>query len=545
MTIFLFFIVWYILESVSLFFLFPKAGVPGWKGLVPGLNFVEWCKIIGQPTWHAALLLIPIVNIFVYAGMEVDMVRSFGRFRFWHSALAVIYSPIIFWMIAKSKDTYLGPTVPKENLFRDQLTEAYKKNDKIAISRLEKNNPYKKGGLREWVEAVVFAVFAAAFIRMFLIEAYVIPTSSMEGSLLVGDFLFVSKAHYGIRTPQTVLQIPLLHNRIPYFDTESYLRDPSLPYYRLPALESVERNAPFVFNYPPGDSVFITPERTFDKFLLDKKPENYSYLQGVPMTTRPMDKEDFYIKRCVAVAGDTLEIKDRQVYINGARVRNPSHLQYTYQITGSYSVSKLEDIGVHIEDRRDYQQGYFNLDSLQVEKIKAFGGDVKIVLRSPDDSGLELPADGASERPSSNIPKAPVKRHVDVSMFPHDTAHFKWALDNYGPLYIPKKGATVQLTPENIAIYRRLIPVYENNTLEEKNGKFYINGQETTSYTFKHNYYWAMGDNRHNSEDSRFWGFVPEMNVVGKPLFIWFSTKNGSMSNGINWSRIFTTANKM
>ena len=520
MTILIFIILWYILECISLYLLFPKANIPAWKALVPGLNFVEWCKIIGQPTWHAALLLIPIVNIFVYAGMEVDLVRSFGKYKFWHSAVAVIYSPIIFWLIAKEKkDTYLGPNVPKEAAFTQQLTEAYQKNDKLAIGKLEKNNPYKKGPLREWTEAIVFAVFAAAFIRMFLIEAYVIPTSSMEGSLLVGDFLFVSKAHYGIRTPSTVLQIPLLHNRIPVIDAESYLPEPHLPYFRLPAIESVQRNAPFVFNYPAGDSFFITPQRNFDKFLISKQ-ESPEQIAKIDWLARPYDKEDFYIKRCVALPGDTLQIKDRQVYINGTAEKNPSHLQYCYTITGSYSKSKLDDMGVNVDDRKGETDTY-NLNNDQVEKIKAFGGDVKVELRNFDNG------------------------RTSPSIFPHDTTHFKWGVDNYGPLWIPKKGVTVTLTPENIAIYRRVISNYEKNTLAENNGIYTINGKQTTTYTFQQNYYWAMGDNRHNSEDSRYWGFVPETHIVGKPLFIWFSTKQGNMSNGINWNRIFTSANKM
>jgi signal peptidase I len=196
--------------------LFPKANVPGWKGLVPGMNFAEWCKLIGQSPWHALWLLFPVVNIFTFCGMAVDMVRSFRMYKLIHSTWAVIYAPAIFFYIARNKEIqYDGPTLIKEKEYKTQIQEAVSSNNTRKLSKLQSANPYKKTAGREWFEAIVFAVFAAAFIRMFLIEAYKIPTPSMEGSLLVGDFLFVSKAHYGMRMPMTPQKIPLLHNRVP------------------------------------------------------------------------------------------------------------------------------------------------------------------------------------------------------------------------------------------------------------------------------------------------------------------------------------------
>ena len=526
MSILIFILVAYVLMSVTLKKLFEKAGVEGWKALVPGLNFVEWCKLIGQPTWHAALLLVPIVNLFVYAGMKVDLVRAFGKFKFSDSALAVIFSPIIFWLTGKDdKAKYEGPIVPKEKIYHEQLQEAIAKKDKFALKKLDAS-PYKKGQVRQWVEAIVFAVFAAAFIRMFLIEAYVIPTSSMEGSLLVGDYLFVSKAHYGIRTPMTVLQVPLLHNQTPILESESYLRDPHLPYYRLPALQNVERNAPFVFNWPVGDSVYFTHGRYFSvgqvrQYGLAVAPSE--------LTTRPVDKKDHYIKRCVATPGDVFEVRDRQIYINGKAEEVPSKVQFRYLVHGELNPNKLAEWNIN---PNDLEQGdpdaksfipkagdgkpniFLALNQENVERLRALGSGVTVEL----------------------VPK----NKVTPETFPFDTAHFKWTVDNYGPMTIPAKNTTVTLTPENIALYERIITVYEGNTLENRGGKFFINGTETTQYTFKMNYYWAMGDNRHNSEDSRFWGFVPEDHIVGKPLFIWMS----SGPDGIRWNRIFSSANK-
>lgn len=529
MGFWMFLLVGYLVLSASLYFLFPKAGEEGWKGLVPGLNFIVWCRLIGRKPTHAAWLLFPIVNIFIYAGMAIDMVRSFKKYSFLDSLLAVIFAPFYFLYLAfKEDEKYDGPTLEKENAYKEQLAEARAKNNTRQIKKLQNNNPYHKSASREWAEAVIFAVFAAAFIRMFLIEAYVIPTSSMEGSLLVGDFLFVSKAHYGIRTPETVAMIPLLHNRIPVLNRESYLKKPKLKYHRLPALETIDHNDPVVFNYPEGDSVYIFPDRTWS--IYDYKrgaiPPVYSrqIKSGAKkLVTRPMDKKDHYIKRGIGMPGDSLEIRDRQVYINGAPAKNPEHLQYMYEVvfpSGGVNTSKFSEWGISQEDVIA-QQGnnayIIVLSEEQKEKLKSLDGN--ITMKHFDMSRVD------------NNPN---------KLFPHDPAHFSgWTVDNFGPIYIPQKGATVAINPSNIALYRRVIETYEGNELQIKDGQIYINGNPANEYTFQMNYYWMMGDNRHNSEDSRVWGFVPEDHVVGKPVIIWFSTREGQIAKGVNWSRIF------
>jgi signal peptidase I len=426
---------------------------------------------------------------------------------------------------------------------------------------------------------------------MFLIEAYKIPTSSMESSLLVGDFLFVSKMNYGIRTPMTVAMVPLLHNTIPGLGTESYLRKPKLPYYRLPALESIDRNECIVFNYPEGDSVYVTPFRNFSVHDLKRNPDLKrdpqlrSYFAKSNLRIRPIDKRDHYIKRCIATPGDTLEIRDRDIYINGRIAEQPSQRQFQYLVKFKtpLNTGRLEEMGITQEDQGSANSNNGSgpnhmlliLTEEQKQQLTEMDPNITIIpndlyeLRVPRGTDPSVIASwgisnahirgmmnqtilmtltekqiGKIQQADSTAIIRPFNR--SEQLFPHDPKHFgDWSTDNYGPIVIPKAGETVKLSPENIALYRRLINVYENNDYREENGKFYINGKESDTYTFKQNYYWAMGDNRHNSEDSRFWGYVPEDHMVGKPLFIWMSAKNGNLFDGIRWNRLFTSANKM
>lgn len=513
----------YLLLSISLQKIFVKAGYNAKDALIPGKNFGIWAKIIGRTPAYAWWLLFPIVNIFIFCGMAVDLVQSFGKNSFFESALAVIYAPLAFFRIGNDeKSKYIGPNLQMERNYHQELKAAYDRKDNYAIKKLEANNPFKKTKIREWSESIIFAVFAAAFIRMFLIEAYVIPTSSMEGSLKVGDYLFVSKAHYGIRTPMTIAMVPLIHNRLPFFDRESYLRWPSLDYHRLPALTPIKRYDPVVFNYPEGDSVYVVPNRTVSEY--DNRRRDMHLESSYPLTVRPMDKMDHYIKRCIGMPGDSLKVVEKQVYINNKPAQNPRYMQYFCRVTPTQPVdlSILDDLGVNLNEC-DPQKGEYYLTKEQREYLEQNVKGIKI-----------------------NIIQSPVEPIFAVMLFPHDKANYKgWTTDNYGPIWIPAKGATTKLTPQNIAFYRRVITVYERNTLTQEGDKFIINGKQTDQYTFKQNYYWMMGDNRDNSEDSRFWGYVPEENIVGKPLFIFFS-KYSDPYNGskIRWDRVFTIANK-
>ncbi len=524
---------------LTLSMVFPKAGKESQKGLIPGLNYAECFEIIGRPKWRAWLLLVPIVGIFVYAGLMIFLVRSFGQFKWIDSFLAVMLPPVILWRIAKDdKIKYLGTGYTAEMDYREKIKQAATDKNERLYKRLVKENPYKKSFIREWAESIIFAVFAAAFIRMFLIEAYVIPTPSMEGSLLVGDYLFVSKASYGIRTPMTVAMIPLLHNRIPVLNKESYLKKPSLNYHRLPAFESIDRNDLIVFNWPVGDSVYLAPDRSWavgqidraKEMLAPRKGENTyerrarlalkKMVDNKEYVVRPIDKKDHYIKRCVAIAGDSIQIKDQQLFVNGQPAENPDKMQFSYYVrfpeNTSISARKLEELELSNPDGL----GRFHMNDKQVEKLKALDPGIQL---SPSRAGAE-----------------------GKRLFPHaQNISGNWSTDNYGPLWIPKAGETIELNEKNVKIYRRTIETYEGNSFENSNGQIKINGEVASSYTFKQDYYWAMGDNRHNSEDSRSWGFVPHDHIVGKPKVIWWATKNGSFKNGVNWKRIFKNPNKI
>ncbi len=362
----------------------------------------------------------------------------------------------------------------------------------------EKPKP-KKSPLREWLDAAVFAVVAATIIRTFFIEAYTIPTPSMEKSLLVNDYLFVSKMHYGPRLPMTPLAIPFVHHTMPIFGGKSYSESVKWPYKRIWGIGSIERNDDMVFNWPQ-----------------DKE------------NNRPVDKKENYIKRCVGIAGDTLELRERVLYLNGKPAYKPRHLQFVYQVammpTG-YDIGQevAEDFGIY-NITNEYNQPIPNLYSLTDDDLAKLRTIPNIMIRLADTLGGRM---------------NPGVAQLDV--FPQDTAHFKWNQDNFGPLWIPQKGGSVTLTPENIALYRTLITEYEGHQLDESTYPYLIDGKPTSVYTFAMNYYWLMGDNRHNSLDSRFWGFVPEDHVVGKAWFIWLSYDK----NGIRWKRLLRSVKSL
>ena len=380
-----------------------------------------------------------------------------------------------------------------------------------------KETPKKqKSAFREWLDSVAFAVVAATLIRFFVFEAYTIPTPSMESSLMVGDFLFVSKLHYGVRTPKTPLQLPLTHQKIWFTDIPSYLRWLDLPIFRLPGFSSVKQGDAVVFNVP-----------------------NYEEDGDAPV-----DLRTFYVKRCVATPGDVLEVRDQQVIVNGKAMENPVRMQHP----------------IFMKTKENLEDKFFEEYGIRNSPEASYDSADWLPLAEPDSQnvlwGYKL---NTSKAMMEEIQALPFKKSFDVNLFkdpkgvtfidifPHDTTLFKWNRDFYGPLKVPAKGLTVPLTPGNVALYSEAIQKYEGNKNVVVNGyQISIEGKAITSYTFKQDYYFMMGDNRHNSADSRFWGFVPSDHIVGKAFFVWMSidpNKPLISWNKIRWNRIFRFVN--
>jgi signal peptidase I len=377
----------------------------------------------------------------------------------------------------------------------------------------------------EWIDAIIFAVIAATFIRMFFIEAYTIPTSSMEKSMLIGDYLFVSKTSYGPKLPNTPLSFPFVHHTMPFSKTaKSYVEWIKNPYKRIAGFGKVKNNDVVVFNFPEGDTVALNVQnqsyyalvRAYGRARVWHEKETFGEI-----VARPVDKRENYIKRCVGIPGDVIELKDGQLYVNGKEQTHFPGMQRDYIVTtdgASLSKRTMEQVGIAEDDRHviSASQYMFPLTGSMVDKLKGIKS-IKSVQPTETTAG-----------------------NWDQNIFPYSDK-YPWNVDNYGPLEIPKKGQTVKLTIDNLPVYQRIIDLYEENDLKVKDGKIYINGKEADSYTFKMDYYWMMGDNRNNSADSRYWGFVPEDHVVGKAVFIWLSLdKDQPFYNKIRWSRLFS-----
>lgn len=389
---------------------------------------------------------------------------------------------------------------------------------------------YKKGEKRnvwlDWLDAIIFALIASTFIKAFFFESYVIPTSSMERSLMTGDYLFVSKLRYGPKVGQTPISFPLVHNILPLTGGESYVKWIQNPYRRMKGFSDVKRDDIVVFNFPHGDTVLKGAPT--DDYYTHVRLNGREYTNRVygPVVVRPDDKKDHYVKRCVAVAGDTLQIINGKVFVNRVAQQNYSGIQSTYTVftNGTQINSKIFDqLGLNTGEIYfdNSLPGYQSLplNESEIEKISSLGNVAEI-------------------RPNIDI-YPPDFPDSQLMIFPFE-GNFNWTRDNFGPLWIPKAGTTVQLTLENLPLYKRIISSYEKNTLEVKDSQILINGIVSAEYTFKMDYFFMMGDNRHNSLDSRYWGFVPESHVVGTPSVVWFSKDNNkSFPKNIRWKRMF------
>ena len=508
--------------------LYQKAGKKTWEAVVPIYNAVILMDIIRRPRWWVILLFIPIINLMLFPVIWVETLRSFGKNSAIDTALGLLSFGLYTYRINYDKNaTYI--------------------NDRSLVPRT---------WFGEWINALLFAVIAATLVHNYFIQPYIIPTGSLEKTLLIGDFLFVSKFHYGARSPMTAVAFPMVHDTLPLVRSRSYLNYPQLPYFRLPGFQNIERNEIVVFSWPAD---------TVRRFFVKEK--------GVK---KPIDKKSNYVKRCVGLPGDTLSVVDGFVHINGQQSILPERakIQYTFSAYNAKGVSsrKLLNNGVKDFDRKYRienitQETYNailphihgrltnNLDNFIVQTpsmglppklIGQLRLRVKEILEAKKDLTLTINEAKTLEQRGlfdSLIRKINRSKTPNTTFFPNSLP-YGWNEDNFGPLTIPKKGSTVALNEYNLPLYKKIIREYEGNRLEKDETTIYINGKATKEYTFQQDYYWMMGDNRHRSEDSRFWGFVPENHVVGKPILIWFSIEginDGIRNWKIRWDRIMTT----
>ena len=432
------------------------------------------------------------------------------RMCFW----AVLY---ILWVIWLGNYWWLFGLIP---IFDGHIT----KKVKWLFWKKEYKEGEKRNALLDWVDAIIFAVVVVTFINTFFFQAFKIPSSSMESSLYTGDHLFVSKLAYGPKLPQTPLTIPFTHNVIA--GRESYSELIQNDYRRLKGFGHVKTGDYVVFGFPHGDTVLVREPAADYYTYVRTLGRDYTLRNYGPIVVRPSDKKDHYVKRCVAVAGDTLTIKDGQVYVNSQPQENWPGVQNSYMVvTDGKKINQknLNKLDINVGELWYYPElpGYpeMPLTAEMLEQVKSYSNVVSV-----------------TQNIDSYPPDYP---DSELTIFPF-SSDYKWTRDNFGPLWIPKKGVEVELTVKNLPLYQRIITSYEGNDLEVKDGKIYINSEEVQSYTFKQDYYFMMGDNRHNSLDSRYWGFVPEDHIVGKPAVIWLSIDgNKKFPNNIRWRMFF------
>jgi len=524
---FLFFLVVQLIHGAGTWKLYKIAGRKSWEAFVPVYNALILFKILNRPWWWLFLLFIPIIQLIMFPVIWVETLRSFGK--------------------NKPVDTILGVLTLGFYIYYVNYTQK--------VIHFPNRSLTPKKGWPEFVNSILFAIVVATTVHTYFIQPYTIPTSSLEKSLLIGDFLFVSKFHYGARTPMTTVALPMVHDSIPTTGLKSYLSAPLLPYFRFPAIEKIENNDIVVFNWPT-DTVY---------FFRDQSGRSVQ---------KPIDKKSNYVKRCLGIPGDSLEIKNGDVFINGKKLpmhdrqriqfrhivalkeNNPAlfnnyecdlkEIMYVYEIDKKLWEEK--EVRKYIEDDKYSVAFELSKDTTSLVKIAGYISDPVLnrlkIKQIQNEYYVNMPDDQVAAL-RNNPYVASVQRHVKENnatfeIFPHTT---NWTADNMGPIYIPKEGTTVPINKDNIAFYERIIKEYEGNLLEINGNEIKINNEISNQYTFKQNYYWMMGDNRHNSEDSRYWGYVPHDHIVGKPVFIWMSLDYSAkgLMNKFRFERFFTT----
>jgi len=506
--------------------LFRLAGVPGLYAIIPFYNIIKHLEIIKRPRWWIILVFIPVINLLMIPVIWVEFIKKFNHNSRIDRILVILTLGFYFFYVS-------------------YFSSKTKLVDDISFSRFERS-----------VGSFIFAIVIATIVHNYFLQPFVIPTGSLEKTLRVGDFLLVSKFHYGARVPSTVVTLPMVHDTIPIIKTRSYLKSPQLPYIRIPGFQEIKNNDIVVFNWPAD---------TVRRFFVKEK--------GV---IKPRDKKSNYVKRAVGIPGDTIEIKDGIIFINGKKNVLPDRAKpiFTYNIKSNEGVSsnKLKELGIEGYIRKFIIK---NLSQISYEEISNYILSISNTndneyLVYTDDSGiplsiirennliiselidssreLSLTYEDAFKIQNSNVfdtiyRVTQGKGVSNLNFFPNNK-NFNWNNDYMGPIYIPKKGDKIDLSTDNLPLYKKIIKDYEFNDIEISNGRIILNNKEQNSYTFKQDYYWMMGDNRYNSEDSRVWGFVPFDHVLGKPVFIWMSIDglfNGIQNWKFRWERIFTT----
>ncbi len=588
-----------VIYFASLWKIFEKAGREKWEGFVPGYNIWVWLKVINKPWWWIFFFPIPFVNFVVAIACNVETARLFGKYDAKDTVLSVLVPwYMIPYLAYKDENVIEEPTDWENNQDRerrkihDHLTLFFMApfigHALLIIFKLtgSKDKPGKRTMPAEWTNALGFAIVAASIIRTFFFEAFTIPTGSMEKTMLIGDYLFVNKLKYGPKLPQTPLSVPFVHNVLPGTTTKSYVEWFKHDYRRLPGYGDIERGDIMVFNWPAGDTVILHPEVIAHTYEQKVRNIGFSMAQGnfakmvenenaflksarqhiasggaIPehgvqetkgITTRPVDKKENYIKRCVGVAGDSLQIIDGYIYVNGVKeVQAPgAQFNYNFYVNQRFPDDVLkEDLDINYPQAVQYGNMVLN--------VRYQGVDNTGLVYEKYEKGEPIELTCTKEayevlKTYSNVVKHELvfkdtgfyfrnNASQYLPIFPNNV-QFNWTEDNYGPFYLPKEGDEVELTEHNFIFYRRAIEAYENNKVEVKEDGYYINGTKADKYTFKQNYYWLMGDNRHGSADSRMWGYVPEDHVVGTASFVWFSKDAdlGWFDGGVRWGRIFS-----
>ncbi|MDR6968861.1 signal peptidase I [Flavobacterium arsenatis] len=487
---FIFFLIIQIVHFIGTWKLYEKAGRKSWEAAIPVYNAIVLMKIINRPSWWTILLFVPVINLIMFPVVWVETIRSFGKKTTLDTVLVLFTLGLYIYYINYTQDvTHI--------------------KDRSLVS------PTKTG---DTISSFLFAIIVATLVHTYVMQPFTIPSSSLEKTLLIGDFLFVSKFHYGARTPMTTVAAPMVHDTIPIINIKSYLYDDNeetaktswknklqLPYFRFPGFEKIEKNDIVVFNWP-ADTLYNM-----------YKPADRRYC-------KPVDKRTNYVKRCVGTPGDSLSVRNGVVFIDGKELILSDRAKPQYSYDAKTDGTELDRTYLLKELNITDGFGYIKADSVRFFAL------------------TEENMQRLKNNPSIKSIKRNISEQEDPSIFPFTK---KWNLDNLGPIYIPEAGKTVTLNRESIAFYKKVIGEYEGNDLKINGDEIRINGQIAKSYTFKQDYYYMMGDNRHNSLDSRFWGFVPADHIVGKPVFIWMSLDQNIGWNKaidkIRWDRMFTT----